>query len=48
MRGESPPKEASVEYVDAGKALYPEGNESRVVSAVLDQRGREAQPEKFA
>lgn len=48
MLGDAPPRVVISEYVDVAKAFFPDGKESKLVNAVLDQMAREARPEAFA
>ncbi|WP_101068534.1 transcription antitermination factor NusB [Roseovarius salinarum] len=44
---ETPPRVVIMEYIDIAKSFYPEGQEVKLVNAVLDHMAREAKPEAF-
>ena len=48
LAGTTPPRVVIAEFVEVGRAFFPEGREVAFVNAVLDHMAREAVPDAFA
>lgn len=47
LDSDTPPKVVINEFVEVGRAFFPDGNEAGFVNAVLDHMAREAKPDAF-